>query len=112
LSKVLPECDNCIMQPLIAFLLHLSGKAWTVLALAVLCGGAATVFYFTPANAGSNSTQGNPTVVAQAGHAGDLGHVLGGGHYNPPLPVVPEANAGLVLIPVMAAMLFFSARRL
>jgi hypothetical protein len=28
-----------------------------------------------------------------------------------PVPVVPEANTGLVLIPVMAAVLFFSTRR-
>jgi hypothetical protein len=29
-----------------------------------------------------------------------------------PPPVVPEANAGLVLIPVVAAILFFSTRRI
>ncbi|MBV9490574.1 MAG: hypothetical protein JO069_12755 [Verrucomicrobia bacterium] len=103
------------MQSLITLLLQLSGKAWTVIVVTVLCGGAVTVIYFSSANAGSHSTPGTPTnpiVVVQTGHAGDFGHGLGGGQRHVPLPVVPEANAGLVLIPVVAAMLFFGSRRL
>lgn len=103
------------MQPLITLLLQLSAKAWAALVVAVLCSGAAVVFYFSSTNAGSNSSPGNPgnpanlTVAVQAGHVPNLGL---GGHQTAPLPVVPEANAGLALIPVVAAILFFSARRL
>jgi hypothetical protein len=100
------------MQSLVTLLLQLSGKAWAAILVAIFSCGAVTVFYFSSVNAGSNSTPGNPAVVVQTGHASDLGRALGGGHYNPPLPVVPEANAGLVLIPIVAAMVFFSARRL
>jgi hypothetical protein len=96
------------MQSLLTFLLQLSGKAWATLVVAVLCGGTATAFYFSSAHAGSNSTPRNPTVAVQVGHAGDRG----GDHCTAPLPVVPEANAGLALIPVVAAMLLFSSRRL
>jgi hypothetical protein len=102
------------MQPLFTLLLQLSVKAWTALVIAVLCSGAAVVFYFSSTNAGSNSSPGNLgnpanlTVAVQAGHVPDLGP----GHQTAPPPVVPEANAGLALIPVTAAMLFFSARRL
>jgi hypothetical protein len=100
------------MQSLITLLLHLSTKAWTALVVVALCGGAATVLYFSPATDGSNSGPGNNpanlTVAVQAGHVPDLGR----GHKIAPPPVVPEANAGLALIPVMTAMLFFSARRL
>ena len=80
--------------------------------VAVLCGGAATVFYFSSANAGSNSTPGNPIVAVQTVHAGNPGGALGGNHCGVPLPVVPEANAWLALIPVVAAMLLVSSRRL
>ena len=100
------------MQSLFALLLQFSGKAWAALAVAVLCGGAVTVFYFTPAHAGSNPTAASPPAVVQAGHAGDFGPAAGGDHCGASVPVVPEANAGLVLIPVVAAMLFVSARRL
>ena len=106
------------MQFIITLLLQLSGKAWAALVVVALCGGAATVFYFSSANAGSNSTPGSPTptnptvAVVQTGHAGHPGAAFGGGRYNPPPPVVPEANPGLVLIPVVAAMLLFSWRRL
>jgi hypothetical protein len=34
------------------------------------------------------------------------------GRCDAPPPVVPEANAGLALLPVVGAVLFFSARRL
>jgi hypothetical protein len=84
----------------------------------VLCGGAVTAFYFSPAKAGSNAPPANPTnpiVAVPAGHAGHPGHpgsALGAEHCSAPLPVVPEANPGLALIPVMAAALFFSTRRL
>jgi hypothetical protein len=43
-------------------------------------------------------------VVAQTGPITGLNH-------GRPLPVVPEANAGLVLIPVVAAILLFSSRQ-
>ena len=103
------------MQSLIALLLRLSVKAWTVLVVTALCGGAVTVIYFSSANAASRSIRGvqtNPAVAVHAAHAHDFGHGLGENHCGVPLPVVPEANAGLVLIPAMAAMLFFSSRRL
>jgi hypothetical protein len=101
------------MQSLITLLLQLSTKAWTTLVVAVLCGGAVTAFYFSSANAGPDSGPANApglTVAIQRGQVPDPGHGLG--HQTAPLPVVPEANAGLALIPVVAAMLFFSARRL
>ena len=100
------------MQFIITLLLQLSGKAWAALVVVALCGGAATVFYFSSANAGSNSTPGNPTVAVQTGHAGGLDHAFGRDRCDAPLPVVPEANAGLVLIPVVAAMLLVCSRRL
>src|SRR5437868_1942913 len=103
--KVVSWDDQPTMQSLITLLLQLSGKAWAALVVAVVCGGAVTAFYFSSANAGSNSTPGNLVVAVQPGHAGDLGHALSGDHCGAPLPVVPEANAGLVLIPVVAAML-------
>ena len=34
------------------------------------------------------------------------------GNCDTPMPVVPEANAGLVLLPIVAAALFFATRRL
>ena len=103
------------MQSLIALLLHLSGKAWAVIVVTALCGGAVTVIYFSSANAASRSTRGvqtNPAVAVHAAHAHDFGHGLGGDRCGVPLPVVPEANAGLALIPVVAAMLLVSSRRL
>jgi hypothetical protein len=63
-------------------------------------------------HAGSSSSRGNDpanlTVVVPTAHVPAPSF----GHQTAPLPVVPEANAGLALIPVVAAMLFFSARRL
>ena len=79
-----------------------------VIVVTVLSCGAATAFYFSSANAGSNSTPVNPIGAVQAGRAGDCGPAHGGA----PVPVVPEANAGLVLIPVVAAIFLFSSRRL
>jgi hypothetical protein len=110
--KVVSWDDQPTMQSLLTLLLQLSGKAWAALMVTVFCGGAVTAFYFSSANAGSNSTPGNPIVAVQSGHVEHPGGTLGGGHYNPPPPVVPEANPGLVLIPVVAAMLLVSARRL
>ena len=103
------------MQSLLTLLAQWSVKAWVAVIVAVFSCGTATVFYFSSANAASNSAPANPTVTVQAvqaGHAGDLGHALGGDHCTASLPVVPEANAGLALIPVVAAMLWFSSRRL
>jgi hypothetical protein len=65
------------------------------------------VFYFSSAKAGSNSTPRNPRVAVQPGHVPDSGL----GHQAASIPVVPEANPGLVLIPV-AGLLLLSARRL
>ena len=100
------------MQSLLTLLTQWSLKAWVAVIVAVFSCGTATVFYFSSANAGSNSTPGNPTVALQAVHAGHPGGTLGPERCSAPLPVVPEANAGLVLIPVVAAMLLVSARRL
>jgi hypothetical protein len=100
------------MQSLITLLIQLSAKTWAALVVAVLCGGAATVFYFSSANAGSHSTPARPPAVVQAGHIGNHDHSGGLEHCAGSIPVVPEANAGLVLIPVVAAMLAVSARRL
>jgi hypothetical protein len=100
------------MQSLVTFLLQLSSKTWTVVIVAILGGGAAAVFHFSPAKAGSNPTPDHPTVVVQAGPACSPGGTLDLKRGTVPLPVVPEANAGLVLIPVVAAMLAFSSRRL
>ena len=47
------------------------------------------------------------------GNNSDNGNGKGQGNGGPGgIPAVPEANAGLVLIPVVAAALFFSTRRL
>lgn len=101
------------MQSLITLLLRLSAKAWTALVAAVLCGGAVAVFYFSSANADPNSGPGNnppnPAVLVQRGQVPVPG--LGHGRQAAPCPAVPEANAGLTLIPLVAAMLFFSAHR-
>jgi hypothetical protein len=104
--------DQPAMQSLISLLFQLSGKAWAALVVAVFCGGATTAFYFSSANAGSNSTLGTPSAAVQVGHAGDFGRAGGLEHCSGSIPAVPEANAGLVLIPAVAAMLLFSSRRL
>jgi hypothetical protein len=50
---------------------------------------------------------------ADPGNGKGIGQGDGGGNgHNDPVPTVPEANAGVVLIPVVAAVLFFSTRRL
>jgi hypothetical protein len=51
---------------------------------------------------------------ADPGNGNGIGQGDGGGkgHNDGSVPVVPEANAGVVLIPVVAAILFFSTRRL
>jgi hypothetical protein len=101
------------MQSLLTFLLQLGGKTWTALVVAVFCGGAATVYYFSSSNAAPNSTRANPPppVVAQSEQVAKLSGGTAGCHPGS-VPVVPEANAGLALIPVVAAMLVFSSRRL
>ena len=96
------------MQTLFALLLQFSGKAWAALVVAVLCGGAVTVFSFSPAHAGSNATPANPPAVVQAGHV----PAPGLGPQAASVPVVPEANPGLALILVVAAVLLVSSRRL
>ena len=97
------------MQSLLTLLTRWSAKAWVAALVAVFSCGTATVFYLPSATAGSNPTPGNPTVTAvQAGRV--LDHGLG--HQAASVVVVPEASAGLALIPVVAAVLFFSTRRL
>lgn len=94
------------MQYLFALLTRLISKAWVVVVVAAVAGGAATVYHFSSANAGVFSPPAKPPVViAQTGPATLPNHC------GPP-PVVPEANAGLVLIPIVAGMLVFSSRRL
>ena len=94
------------MQFLISLLTQISYKAWVAIVLTVLSGGAVTVYFFSSVNAGSIPTEGNrPVVVFQTGPSTVPNH---GG----PLPVVPEANAGPVLVPVVACMLLVASRRL
>lgn len=101
------------MQSLIALLLQLAGKTWTSILVIVLSCGAVTLFYFSASNAaGSNSTPGTRAVVVQMGPTGHAGGTLCAAHGGGSVPVVPEANPGLVLIPIMAVVLFFSTRRL
>jgi hypothetical protein len=96
------------MRALITLLLQSLGKPWLALMAAVLCGGAATAFYVSLADAGSNSRSGTPAVAVQGVQV--PGPALG--HQAASIPVVPEANPGLALIPIMAAMLALSTRRL
>jgi hypothetical protein len=97
------------MQSLFTLLIQLSGKAWAAIVVAVLCGGAVTVYYFSPASPAANSGAVNQPGWVEMEHLG-----RGGGpeNHNGSVPVVPEANSGLVLIPLVAAMLLFSSRRL
>jgi hypothetical protein len=96
------------MQSLIALLTQLTSKAWLVIVVTIVSGSAAAVYYFSSANTGSTLTAGKQLVLGvQTGPV-----TLPNKNHSSPLPVVPEANAGLVLIPVVAAMLLFSSRRL
>ena len=110
--EVTSGCDQPTMQYLLSLLLQLSAKVWTVVVVVGLCGGAATAFYFSSAQAASHSHQGNPSAAVEAGHAGRFSHVGGLDRSCGSVPVVPEANAGLVLIPIVAAALWLSSRRL
>jgi hypothetical protein len=93
------------MQSLIALLIQLSCKAGVIIVVTVISAGGLALFYFSSANPGSTSPVTNrPVVVVQTGPITGLNH-------GRPLPVVPEANAGLVLIPVVAAILLFSSRQ-
>jgi hypothetical protein len=69
----------------------------------VCAAGAVTLMLSVLAHAAPGGLPGSPedNGVLPPGLANKL---------NP--PVVPEANAGLVLIPVVAAILFFSTRRI
>jgi hypothetical protein len=89
------------MHSLLTLLTQFSVKAWIAVIVAVFSCGAATVFYFSSANAAPSSAVGTPTVAVQAGHAGDLSSA-----------VPDETNTGLLLAPVGAAMLWFCSRRL
>ena len=93
------------MQLLFTLLSQLGSKVWVVIVVTAVAGTASAVFYFWP-NGGPNSGPGGrPVQVVQVGPA-TLSNA------GKPLPVVPEPNAGLVLMPVVAAMLLFSSRRL
>jgi len=100
------------MQSLLTLLFQLSAKAWAGVLVIALCGGAATAFYFSSANAEPGLTSGNQPALVQGGRAGERGHSGGLDRCGGSIPVVPEANGGLVLIPVVAAMLAASARGL
>jgi hypothetical protein len=100
------------MRSLFTLLIQLSGKAWAAVVVAVLSGGAITVFYFSSVNAASNSGAVNRPAWGRVEHTGRLRGGHGPDHHSGLVPAVPEANAGLVLIPVVAAMLLFSSRRL
>jgi hypothetical protein len=93
------------MQSLFALLAQLFTKAWVVLVITVMGSGAVAVYYFSSADPKSTSHTGSQPIIVQTSP------VTNGGHGNP-MPVVPEANAGLVLVPVVAAMLLLSSRRL
>jgi hypothetical protein len=98
------------MQSLLTFLVQLSGKAWTALVVAVLSGGGVIVYYFSSANAASNSIPANLPAVVPPGPVANLGSPAD--RHPGPVSVVPEANAGQALLPVMAAVAVFSSRRL
>jgi hypothetical protein len=100
------------MQSLLTLLLRLSAKAWAGASVIVLCGGAATVFYLSSAKADPSLTSGRTPTLVQVGRAGERGHGGGLNRCGGSIPVVPEANGGLVLIPVVAAVLAASSRRL
>lgn len=100
------------MRALLTFLIKLSVKARVVTVVAALCGGAVTAYYASPLSAAVHPVAANQTAWGQVEHLGDLGHGAGPDHCKGPVPVVPEANAGLALIPIVAAILFFSSRRL
>jgi hypothetical protein len=100
------------MQSLLTFLIQLSGKAWAAIMVALICAGAVSVYCFSPASAGSDSDALNQPASAQVEHLGGFGRGGTPDHHNGSVPVVPEANAGVTLIPVIAALLILSSRRL
>jgi hypothetical protein len=96
--------------------------------LATVGGGAAAAIcwvYFNSADTTSNtaaaSNISSSTLHSAAANTasawvpvsqtGNVGHGSGQSHCDAP-PAVPEANAGLVLLPLVGAVLVFSARRL
>ena len=99
------------MQSLFTFLLRLLAEAWAVVAVATVCGAGATLLYFSSAKTGLEPGAANPAPPIVAVPAGSVPG-FGAGRETAPVPAVPEANPGLALIPVVAAMLWFSARRL
>ena len=101
------------MQSLLALLIQLSSKSWVAIVVTIFSGGVATMLYLSSVNGGSNSTPGTPPApIVLTGPITNPGHGAGLNCHGGSVPVVPEANAGLVLIPVVAAMLFCSSRRL
>jgi hypothetical protein len=92
------------MQYLFALLTQLFTKAWVFLVITFMAGGGVAVYYFSLTNPGSTPSPTSLPVIAPIGPVTTTGH-------SSPLPVLPEANAGLVLIPVVAAMLLLSSRR-
>jgi uncharacterized membrane protein len=93
------------MQSLLTLLTQLFSKAWIVLVITVISGTATAVLYISSIETGSTAKGGSQPVIVQTGPG-----TVTTGHSNPP-PVVPEANAGLVLIPVMVAILVLSSRQ-
>ena len=72
------------------------------LGIALTVGTGLVLSALAQANAGANSSSSGTDTLLNGIQNGSL----------PGIPVVPEANAGMVLIPVVAAMLFFFTRRL
>lgn len=93
------------MQPLFAFLIQLASKAWISVVITIVSATAVAAVYLSPIGPGSDLKPGSRPVLnvpgAPATHPGQCNSV----------PVVPEANAGWVLVPVVGAMLLFSSRR-
>jgi len=99
------------MQSLLTLLFQFSAKAWAGVLVIVLCGGAATAFYFSSANGEPSLTSGSQPTLVQGGRAGERGRSGGLDRCGGAIPVVPEANGGLALLPVMAAVLAVSSRQ-
>jgi hypothetical protein len=68
---------------------------------------AATLILPALAFAGPDNGKGN-----KGGNNGNGNGGNNGKHHGPPIPVVPEAKAGWVLIPFVGAVLIFSWRQL
>jgi hypothetical protein len=80
------------------------GKAFALIASIIILSTAALTF-LAPGHAGQNNGAGNKN----ANHQQPAVH---GQHQQPRISMVPEANAGTVLIPFVGAVLLFSSLQL